>query len=71
MFGIGQANRYLIDACGTQPNRQVARLMPVIAPLTFHPGRRLALELLLRAAAIALAAIVILGLLPAIAEAFG
>lgn len=45
--------------------------MSVIAPLAFHPGRRLALELLLRAAAIALAAVVILGLLPTLAEAVG
>ncbi len=55
----------------TQPNRPVARLMAVIAPLVLHPGRRLALELLLRAAAIALAAVVILGLLPTLAEAVG
>ncbi|HEY6570943.1 MAG TPA: hypothetical protein VIZ22_11650 [Candidatus Limnocylindrales bacterium] len=43
----------------------------MIAPLTIHPDRRLALELLVRAAAIALAAIVILGFLPALAEAVG
>ena len=45
--------------------------MAVIAQPSPHPGRRLALELLVRAAAIALAAVVILGLLPAIAEAVG
>lgn len=45
--------------------------MGVIALPTPHPVRRLALELLVRAAAIALAAVVILGLLPAIAEAVG
>ena len=48
-----------------------ARLMPVIADPTRHPGRRLALELLVRAAAIAAATTVILGLLPAIARAVG
>ena len=45
--------------------------MHVIADPTRHPGRRLALELLARAAAIAAAATVILGLLPAIARAVG
>ncbi len=45
--------------------------MRVIADPILHPGRRLALELLVRAVAIALAALVILGLLPTIAEAVG
>jgi hypothetical protein len=45
--------------------------MAVIAQPSPHPGRRLALELLVRAAAIALAAVVILGLLPTLAEAVG
>ena len=54
-----------------QPHATFARLMPVIADPTRHPGRHLALELLLRAAAIAAAATVILGLLPAIARAVG
>jgi hypothetical protein len=55
----------------TQPDRVVARLKAVIAQPSPHPGRRLALELLVRAAAIALAAVVILGLLPTLAEAVG
>jgi hypothetical protein len=55
----------------TQPNRAFARLNAVIADPTLHTGRRLALELLVRAAAIALAAIGILGILPAVARAFG
>ena len=55
----------------TQPDTGSARLMPVIADPTRHPGRRLALELLVRAAAIAAATTVILGLLPAIARAVG
>ena len=54
-----------------QPNRVIARLMAVIAQPSPHPGRRLALELLVRAAAIALAAVVILGLPPTLAEAVG
>ncbi len=54
-----------------QPNRVIARLKAVIAQPSPHPGRRLALELLVRAAAIALAAVVILGLLPTLAEAVG
>jgi hypothetical protein len=43
----------------------------VIAHPTLHTGRRLALELLVRAAAIALAAAGILGILPEIARAVG
>ena len=45
------------------------RLMRVIAKRMLHPDRRLALELLLRGVAAALAAVLILGLLPAITEA--
>jgi hypothetical protein len=45
------------------------RLKAVIAQRLLHPDRRLLLELLLRGAAAALAAILILGLLPAITEA--
>lgn len=47
------------------------RLMRVISRLALHPDRRVALELLLRAAAVALAATVILAGLPAIVEAAG
>jgi hypothetical protein len=43
----------------------------VIAHPSPHLDRRLALELLARAVAIALAAVVILGILPAIADAVG
>ena len=75
MFDNGQDGRPVTAAQRsprtTQPNRRSARLMWVIALPTPHPVRRLALELLMRAAAIALAAVVILGLLPAIAEAVG
>jgi hypothetical protein len=52
-----------------QPNASARRLKAVIAQRLLHPDRRLLLELLLRAAAAALAAILILGLLPAITEA--
>ena len=45
------------------------RLKAVIAKRLLHADRRLLLELLLRGAAAALAAVVILGLLPAITEA--
>jgi len=41
----------------------------VIVDPILHPGRRLALELLARAAAIALVVLVILGVLPVIAGA--
>jgi hypothetical protein len=53
----------------TQPNDPLARLKRVIAHQTPHLDRRLALELLVRAAAIAAAAVVILGIFPAIAGA--
>lgn len=43
--------------------------MHVIAQPAPHPDRRIALELLLRAVAIAFATLLILGLLPAIIEA--
>jgi hypothetical protein len=43
--------------------------MRVILQHAPHPDRRVALELLLRSAAIGLAMLLILGLLPAIAEA--
>lgn len=52
----------------TQPNRGVARLNGVIANLIHRPDRHVALDLLLRLAAVALVTIAILGLLPAIAE---
>ena len=54
-----------------KPGGPVARHKRVIADPILHPGRRLALELLLRAAAIALLAAVILGLLPLVAESVG
>lgn len=44
------------------------RLNHVIAKRMLHPDRRLALDLLLRGVAAALAAGLILGLLPAIAQ---
>jgi hypothetical protein len=43
--------------------------MDVIADPTLHPNRHVALELAMRALAIALATLLILVLLPAIAEA--
>jgi len=45
------------------------RLRQVIAMRLLHPDRRLILEILLRGLAAALSAAVILGLLPAIAQA--
>ena len=55
-------------ASEAQPNRGVARLNGVIANLIHRPDRHVALDLLLRLAAVALVTIAILGLLPAIAE---
>jgi hypothetical protein len=52
-----------------KPNEPVVRLMRVIADPTLHPGRIVAFELALRAMAIALVTLLILGILPAIAEA--
>jgi hypothetical protein len=52
-----------------QPNGGIARLNGVIANLIHRPDRHVALDLLLRLAAVVLAAIAILGLLPAIAQA--
>ena len=51
-----------------QPNRGVVRLNGMIANLIHRPDRHVALDLLLRLAAVALVTIAILGLLPAIAE---
>jgi hypothetical protein len=51
------------------PNHRVMRLRDVIAKRMLHPDRRLALDLLLRGAAAALSAGLILGLLPAITQA--
>jgi hypothetical protein len=45
------------------------RLKHVIVKRMLHPDRRLALEFLLRGVAAAFAAVLILGLLPAITEA--
>jgi hypothetical protein len=53
---------------GAQPNEGSVRLNGVIANLIHRPDRHVALDLLLRLAAVALATIAILGLLPAIAE---
>ena len=54
-----------------QPNDPIVRLMPVITDPAPRPGRRVALDLVLRALAIAFVTLLILGLLPAIAEAAG
>jgi hypothetical protein len=54
---------------GAQPNGRVARLIGVTAHLASSTTRRLAVDLLLRLAAIVLAGYLILGLLPTIAEA--
>jgi hypothetical protein len=69
--------RSIVSAAGTppwrfgpseaQPNRGVMRLNGVIANLIHRPDRHVALDLLLRLAAVAMATIAILGLLPAIA----
>jgi hypothetical protein len=45
------------------------RLMRVIADPTLHPRRQVAVEVALRAILVAAMAILILGILPAIAEA--
>lgn len=45
--------------------------MRVITNHSFQPGRRVALELLLRAAAIAFVAALILGLLPLVMDSVG
>lgn len=52
-----------------QPNRAPVRLKRVILHLRHPTSHPLALDILLRAAAIVLAAVVILGLLPAMVEA--
>ena len=57
-----------IGASETQPIRVVARLNDVIANLIHRPDRHVALDLLLRLAALALVTVALLGLLPAIAE---
>ena len=57
------------DRSRAQPKGPIARLMPVTANPAPRPARRVALELVLRALAIALVTLLILGLLPAIAEA--
>ena len=54
-----------------QPNAGLVRLMRVTTDLRHSTSHPVALEVLLRAAAIVLASMVILGLLPAIAEAAG
>jgi hypothetical protein len=53
----------------TQPERAPARLIGVIADPTLHPRRTVAFDLALRVVTIALVTLVILGILPAIAEA--
>jgi hypothetical protein len=64
----GERTSWKITRWDTQPNRRVARLNGVIANLIHRPDRYVALDLLLRLAAVALVTIAILGLLPAIAE---
>jgi hypothetical protein len=53
----------------TKPIDVTVRLMPVIADPMLHPHRFVAFEVVLRALAIALVALVIFGILPAIVEA--
>ncbi len=57
------------DRSRAQPKASIARLMPVTVNPAPRPARRVALELVLRALAIAIATLLILGLLPAIVEA--
>jgi hypothetical protein len=69
MFDLDQSwpTKFVVQT--TQPNEGVARHMHVIVLHAPHPDRRLALELLLRTAAIGVVVVLILGLLPAIAQA--
>lgn len=61
--------RSRFDRLRAQPKDPIARLMLVTVNPAPGPARRVALELALRALAIALATLLILGLLPAIVEA--
>jgi hypothetical protein len=55
----------------TQPERVVARLKRVIADLTLHPRRLVALEVIRRAAEIAAVSVLVLWILPVIADTAG
>ena len=55
----------------TQPEPALARLMRVIADPTLHPRRFVALEVILRAAEIAAVAVLVLWILPVIADTAG
>jgi hypothetical protein len=59
----------LFYSCPAQPQGWPDRLNHVIVPPTGQPSRRLLVELLLRALAIAVTLGLILGLLPAMVEA--
>jgi hypothetical protein len=52
-----------------KPNRVIVRHMHVIADRALHPRRFAAFDVAVRAAAIALVALLIFGILPAIVEA--
>jgi hypothetical protein len=52
----------------TQPEPALARLMRVIADPTLHPRRFVALEVVLRAAEIAAVAVLVLWILPVLAD---
>ena len=55
----------------TQPQRAIARLMRVLADPALHPRRFVALEVLRTAAEIAAVAVLVLGILPVIADTAG
>jgi hypothetical protein len=55
----------------TQPERVVARLKRVIADPTLHPRRLVALEVIRRAAEIAAVSVLVLWILPVIADTAG
>lgn len=60
---------HVFYTCPAQPYGPLDRLTHVIVPPTGQPSRRLLVELLLRALAIAVTLGLILGLLPAMVEA--
>jgi hypothetical protein len=55
----------------TQPERVVARLKRVIADPTLHPRRLVALEVIRRGAEIAAVSVLVLWILPVIADTAG
>jgi hypothetical protein len=61
----------MFDLCQTQPGRAIARLLGVIADPTLHPRRFVAVEVALRAAEIAAVAVLVLWILPVIADVAG